>query len=81
MIIKDITTEIELTPSEIAHEIWDMHDFEQVDLLEALANVADYSKILVQINSVKDMLSIMRPDIKQKVKQFVSDLYEYICEE
>ena len=78
---KTVEVEIEPSPCDLAQAIWEMDAEEQLDFLYALAEVAPLSKMLAQMQAIRDEMKASGLDSDIEIKAFVRDLYDYICGE
>ena len=78
-----VEVEFEPTPDDLAQAIWEMDSDQQLDLLISLIEVDRPGNIYTQMDYLRCELneSYFSDEDRRKVKQFISSLYEYICEE
>lgn len=78
---KQIDIELNITPNELAKELWDMDSLEQADFLCEVARLFRFNRndFLFQLQAVSDVLNIGEDTYgKASIIRLVETLLEYV---
>lgn len=83
MMLRTFTEAIHISTQELANEFWNMSAHDQIIALHAIQKLffATPTDGKMELSFMSHALETHDKEFKEKVKYFVTQLYEYLCKE